>query len=200
MENYNYISHSARGGRKIHFDDQEETKSEKRFNLSFAGVSDNCSTHATDAEFTPNSELAEESFAAQMEVIMEKGESKYETPRLRTDEEVRHHRAILDAKSRAYDEEAERINDVHAQADGVLNIVAQTNAMIDNWQKRQQDDLNAMYRHIWGMNENQMTPRSNRHLDIDDRRAAFRSGSASSRQSARSSSRHWFSVSLNLNI
>ena len=114
MESYNYISHSARGGRKIHFDDQEETKSEKKLNVSFAAVSDNCSTHATDAEFTPNSELAEESFGAQMEVIMEKGESQYEMPRLRTDEEVRHHRAILSAKSRAYDHEAERINDVHA--------------------------------------------------------------------------------------
>ena len=137
MESYNFNSHSARGGRKIHFDDQEETKSEKRFNLSFAGVSDNCSTHASDAAFTPNSELAEESFGAQLEVIMEKGESKYEMPRLRTDEEVRYHTAILDAKSRAYDHEAERINDVKAQADGVLNIVAQTNAMIDNWQKAQ---------------------------------------------------------------
>ena len=196
--NFNHISHSARGGHKIHFDDQEETKSEKKHNISFANVSDNCSTHAsTDAEYSPDRKDVEEDscFGTQLNVIMEKGESTYEQPRLRTDEEVRHHRAILDAKSRAYDEEAERINDVKAMADGVHDIVAQTNAMIDNWQKAQEEDLNAMYRHIWGMSENQMTPRGNRHLDItvNDRRAAYRSSSNGSRASARShrsNSRH----------
>lgn len=78
-------------------------------------MSDNNSTHATDAEFTPDSDLGEDScFSNRLDIIMEKGESQYEQPRLRTDEEVRHHRAILEAKSRAYDQEAERINDVKA--------------------------------------------------------------------------------------
>ena len=115
MESYNFSNHSARGGRKINFIDEEETKSEKRFNLCFSGMSDNNSTHATDAEFTPDSELGEDScFSNRLDIIMEKGESQYEQPRLRTDEEVRYHRAILEAKSRAYDQEAERINDVKA--------------------------------------------------------------------------------------
>ena len=133
MESYNYISHSARGVRKVQFDDQEEIKGEKRFNLSFANVSDSCSTHATDAEFTPSSDFGDEGFGSRLEVIMEKGESQYEQPRTRTHEEVDYHRAILAAKSRAFDENAEEINAVHAQADGVLSIVAQTEQMIENW-------------------------------------------------------------------
>ena len=81
MASYNYISHTPRGsGPKVHFDDQEEIKSEKRFNLSFANVSDNASTHATDAEFTPHtpgSDFEDDSFGTKLNVILEKGESQY---------------------------------------------------------------------------------------------------------------------------
>ena len=148
----NYISHNL--ARKVHFDDQEEVKSEKKFNLSFAGVSDNASTHATDAEYTPDSDFTGENFGTQLNVILEKGESQYEAPRLRTDDEVNMLRAKLAAKSAAYDDEADYINGVRAQADAVQGIVEETNAMIDGYIKAQQDDLNEMYRQLWGLEDN----------------------------------------------